>query len=133
MKAADLLTAIGISPTVADARFMKPLDTDLIRRLVRDHEVLVTVEEGSVGGFGSHVLDYLVGEGLLDGGVIVRTMKLPDAFIDHDTPQRMYEKAGLAASTIAETVMAALGRAKLARDLTHDLVRRSGVRLTEVG
>jgi 1-deoxy-D-xylulose-5-phosphate synthase len=133
MQAADLLASVGVSPTVADARFMKPLDTDLIRRLVRDHEVLVTVEEGSVGGFGSHVLDYLVGEGLLDGGVIVRTMKLPDAFIDHDTPQRMYEKAGLAGSTIAETVVAALGRAKLARDLGRNLRRRSGVRLTDIG
>jgi 1-deoxy-D-xylulose-5-phosphate synthase len=133
MKAANLLTAVGVSPTVADARFMKPLDTDLIRRLVRDHEVLVTVEEGSVGGFGSHVLDYLVGEGLLDGGVIVRTMKLPDAFIDHDTPQKMYEKAGLVGSMIAETVIAALGRAKLVRDLRRNLRRRSGVRLTDVG
>jgi 1-deoxy-D-xylulose-5-phosphate synthase len=133
MKAADLLAAVGVSPTVADARFMKPLDTDLIRRLVRDHEVLVTVEEGCVGGFGSHVLDYLAGQGLLDGGIIVRTMRLPDVFIDHDTPQRMYEKAGLGGSTITETVIAALGRAKLARDLNRDLPRRSGVRLTDVG
>jgi 1-deoxy-D-xylulose-5-phosphate synthase len=79
------------------------------------------------------VLDYLAGEVLLDGGIIVRTMKLPDAFIDHDTPQRMYEKAGLAGSTIAETVIAALGRAKLARTLSRDLRRRSGVRLTDIG
>jgi 1-deoxy-D-xylulose-5-phosphate synthase len=123
MKAADLLTAVGVSATIADARFMKPLDTDLIRQLVRNHEVLVTVEEGSVGGFGSHVLEYLVGDGLLDRGRIVRTMRLPDAFIDHDTPQRMYEKAHLVGSSIAETTIAALGRAKLAGDLRRDLPR----------
>jgi 1-deoxy-D-xylulose-5-phosphate synthase len=131
IKAADLLAAVGVSATVADARFMKPLDTALIRGLVRNHEVLVTVEEGSIGGFGSHVLEYLVGEGLLDEGRIVRTMKLPDAFIDHDTPQRMYESAGLAGSAIAETVMTAVGRAKFVRDFGRDL-RRSGVRFTNV-
>jgi 1-deoxy-D-xylulose-5-phosphate synthase len=130
--AADLLATAGLSATVADARFMKPLDIDLIRRLVREHEVLVTVEEGSVGGFGSHVLEQLVGEGLLDSGRIVRTMRLPDVFIDHDTPQRMYEKAGLAGSSIAETVVAALGRAKHASDLRRDWPRKSGVRLTDV-
>jgi 1-deoxy-D-xylulose-5-phosphate synthase len=132
MKAADQLAALGLSVTVADARFMKPLDTNLIMRLARNHEVLVTVEEGSVGGFGSHVLDYLVGEGLLDTGLIVRTMKLPDFFIDHDTPQKMYERAGLAASSIAETVIAALRRADLARDLGRGFPRRSGVRLADV-
>jgi 1-deoxy-D-xylulose-5-phosphate synthase len=128
MKAADLLAALGFSTTVADARFMKPLDTNLILRLARNHEVLVTVEEGSIGGFGSHVLDYLVGEGLLDTGLIVRTMKLPDLFIDHDTPQRMYERAGLAASSITETVIAALRRVELARDFSRGFPRRSGVR-----
>jgi 1-deoxy-D-xylulose-5-phosphate synthase len=133
MKAADLLAAVGVSATIADARFMKPLDTDLIQQLVRNHEVLVTVEEGSVGGFGSHVLEYLVGEGLLDSGRTVRTIRLPDVFIDHDMPQRMYEKAGLAGSSIAETIIAALGRAKLARDLRRDLLRRSGVRLADIG
>jgi 1-deoxy-D-xylulose-5-phosphate synthase len=133
MKAADQLAAVGVSATVADARFMKPLDTDLIRRLVRNHQVLVTVEEGSIGGFGSHVLEYLVGAGLLDRGFIVRTMELPDAFIEHDAPQRMYETAGLAHSGIAETVVAALGRAKLARALSRELPRRSDARLTDVG
>ena len=132
MKAANQLAARGLSATVADARFMKPLDTDLIRRLARNHEVLVTVEEGSVGGFGSHVLEYLAGEGLLHSGLMVRTMKLPDIFIDHDTPQRMYEQAGLAAPSIAETVLAALGRKQLARDLGHGPVRRSGARLADV-
>jgi 1-deoxy-D-xylulose-5-phosphate synthase len=132
MKAADQLAALGLSVTVADARFMKPLDTKLILRLARNHDVLLTVEEGSVGGFGSHVLDYLVGEGLLDTGLIVRTMKLPDIFIDHDTPQKMYERAGLAASRIAETVIAALRRAELARDLSRGFRRRSGVRLADV-
>jgi 1-deoxy-D-xylulose-5-phosphate synthase len=123
MKAADLLATVGVSVTVADARFMKPLDTDLIQQLVRNHEVLVTVEEGSVGGFGSHVLEYLVGEGLLDRGRIVRTMRLPDVFIDHDMPQRMYENAHLVGSSIAEAIIAALGRAKLACDLGRDLPR----------
>jgi 1-deoxy-D-xylulose-5-phosphate synthase len=133
MKAADLLTAVGVSATIADARFMKPLDTDLIRQLVRNHEVLVTVEEGSVGGFGSHVLEYLVGDGLLDRGRIVRTMRLPDAFIDHDTPQRMYEKAHLVGSSIAEAIIAALGRAKLPCDLRRESAPRSGVRLADIG
>jgi 1-deoxy-D-xylulose-5-phosphate synthase len=133
IRAADQLAAIGISATVADARFMKPLDTGLIRRLVRNHEALVTVEEGSVGGFGSHVLEYLVADGLLDTGRIVRTMRLPDLFIDHDTPQRMYEAAGLAGSSIAETVIAALERSKLASDFRRDLPRRSGARRTDVG
>jgi 1-deoxy-D-xylulose-5-phosphate synthase len=133
MKAAELLATEGVSVTVADARFMKPLDIDLIKRLVREHAVLVTVEEGSVGGFGSHVLEHLVGAGLLDSGPIVRTMKLPDVFIDHDTPQRMYEKAGLAGSSIAETVLSALGRAKRASDLRRDRPRKSGVRLRDVG
>jgi 1-deoxy-D-xylulose-5-phosphate synthase len=119
LQAADQLAALGLATTVADARFMKPLDTDLIRQLARNHEVLVTVEEGSVGGFGSHVLEYLAGEGLLDGGLTVRTMKLPDLFIDHDTPQRMYEQAGLVAARVAETVISALGRAQLACDLSH--------------
>jgi 1-deoxy-D-xylulose-5-phosphate synthase len=127
MKAADLLAAVGISATIADARFMKPLDADLIRQLVRNHEVLVTVEEGSVGGFGSHVLEYLVGEGLLDRGCIVRTMRLPDVFIDHDVPQKMYEKAHLVGSSIAAATITALGRANLACDLRRDLPRDSRI------
>ena len=110
LKAADQLAALGLSATVADARFAKPLDTDLIRRLVQNHEVLITVEEGSVGGFGSFVLQYLAGEGLLDRGLKVRQMVLPDVFIDHDKPEKMYELAGLNAPGIVATVLSTLGR-----------------------
>jgi 1-deoxy-D-xylulose-5-phosphate synthase len=110
MKAADQLAAFGLSATVADARFAKPLDEDLVRRLATNHEVLVTVEEGAVGGFGSHVLHYLAGASILDGGIKVRTLVLPDIFIDHDKPEKMYEKAGLDAGRIVATVLAALGR-----------------------
>jgi 1-deoxy-D-xylulose-5-phosphate synthase len=110
LKAAEQLASMGLPATVADARFMKPLDHELIRDLARNHEVLVTVEEGSVGGFGSHVLQYLAENGLLDRGLKVRTMVLPDEFIDHDAPGKMYERAGLAASGITATVLTALGR-----------------------
>ena len=109
-KAADHLAACGLSTTVADARFMKPLDHDLIRRLAREHEILITIEEGSVGGFGSHVLHFLAADGLLDRGVKVRTLVLPDEFIDHDKPEEMYAKAGLDADGIVRTVFKALGR-----------------------
>jgi len=111
MKAADQLQSFGLSTTVADARFAKPLDTRLIRDLALNHEVLVTVEEGSVGGFGSYVLQFLSDEGLLDRGLRVRTKVLPDVFIDHGKPEAMYEDAGLNASGIVKTVFAALGRA----------------------
>jgi 1-deoxy-D-xylulose-5-phosphate synthase len=114
LKAADQLGAMGLSTTVADARFMKPLDKDLIARLAKEHEVLVTIEEGSVGGFGSHVLQHLAATGLLDGGLKVRSMVLPDEFIEHDAPGRMYEKAGLTATDIVRTALAALGRDALA-------------------
>jgi 1-deoxy-D-xylulose-5-phosphate synthase len=114
LKAADQLAAMGLSTTVADARFMKPLDADLVARLARNHEVLVTVEEGSVGGFGSHVLQYLASAGLLDRGLKVRSLVLPDTFIDHDTPQKMYDRAGLNAPGIVEGVLAALGKSALA-------------------
>ncbi len=114
LKAADQLAVMGLSTTVADARFAKPLDTDLIRRLAREHEVLVTIEEGSIGGFGSFVLHDLAGCGLLDGGLKVRTMVLPDIFIDHDKPERMYERAGLNAAGIVETALNALGRSAAA-------------------
>jgi 1-deoxy-D-xylulose-5-phosphate synthase len=110
MKAADQLATFGLSTTVADARFAKPLDQDLVRRLAQNHEVLVTVEEGSVGGFGSHVLQYLASTGLLDRGLKVRPMVLPDVFIDHDKPEKMYEMAGLHAQGIVATVLATLGR-----------------------
>jgi 1-deoxy-D-xylulose-5-phosphate synthase len=117
MKAAEQLAAMGLSTTVADARFAKPLDTALIADLVANHEVLVTVEEGSTGGFGALVLHHLAANGMLDRGVKVRTMTLPDVFIDHDKPELMYERAGLAAGGILTTVLGALGRENLAQDL----------------
>ncbi len=110
LKAAEQLAGFGLSATVADARFAKPLDEDRIRRLARNHEVLVTVEEGSVGGFGSHVLRFLAESGALDKGLKVRTMVLPDSFIDHGKPEQMYEAAGLSAPGIVATVLSALGR-----------------------
>lgn len=109
LEAADQLAARGLSTTVADARFAKPLDQDLLRRLATEHEVLVTVEEGSIGGFGSFVLQHLATAGLLDGGVRVRPLVLPDIFIDQDKPDRQYEIAGLSGRAIASTAMAALG------------------------
>jgi 1-deoxy-D-xylulose-5-phosphate synthase len=108
LKAADQLAALGFSATVADARFMKPLDTDLIRQLAQNHKVLVTIEEGSVGGFGSHVLHYLAENGLLDHGLKVRAKVMPDIFVDQDKPETMYQRAGLSASGIVETVCDAL-------------------------
>ena len=110
LKAAEQLAAFGLSATVADARFMKPLDEDLIRRLALNHEVLVTVEEGCIGGFGSHVLQFLSDSGLLDRGLKVRARVLPDTFIAQDKPERMYELAGLSADGVVATVLAALGR-----------------------
>ncbi|MEI9993062.1 MAG: 1-deoxy-D-xylulose-5-phosphate synthase [Rhizomicrobium sp.] len=108
--AAEKLSGYGLSATVADARFAKPLDTDMIRRLARQHEVLITIEEGAVGGFGSHVMQFLAWEGLLDHGLKVRPMVLPDRFQDQDTPDRMYEAAGLDSKAIVATVLNALGR-----------------------
>jgi 1-deoxy-D-xylulose-5-phosphate synthase len=110
LTAADELSAMGLSTTVADARFAKPLDTALIERLAREHEVVVTVEEGAVGGFASHVLHHLAQRGLLDHGLKIRTLVLPDRFIDHDTPAKQYDEAGLSASHIAAAALAALGR-----------------------
>ncbi|TIM86616.1 1-deoxy-D-xylulose-5-phosphate synthase [Mesorhizobium sp.] len=110
LAAAEELGAAGLSTTVADARFAKPLDEDLIRRLARSHEVLVTVEEGAVGGFASHVLQFLAHEGLLENGLKVRPLVLPDAFIDHAKPEKMYADAGLDAAGIVRTVFVALGR-----------------------
>ncbi len=109
LAAAAELDAAGLSTTVADARFAKPLDEDLIRRLAKNHEVLITVEEGAVGGFGSHVLQFLATNGLLDIGLKVRALCLPDEFTDHAKPERMYENAGLDAKGIVHTVFAALG------------------------
>jgi 1-deoxy-D-xylulose-5-phosphate synthase len=112
MKAAEELGAKGLSTTVADARFCKPLDEELVARLAREHEVLITVEEGAIGGFGSHVLHYLAHAGLLDGGLKVRPMVLPDIFIEHDSPQKQYDVARLNASHIAEQALQALGIAQ---------------------
>jgi 1-deoxy-D-xylulose-5-phosphate synthase len=110
LKAAEELAAQGISATVADARFAKPLDRELILRLAREHEVLLTVEEGSVGGFGSHVLELFAREGLLDRGLKFRPLVLPDLFIEQDTPASMYARAGLDARGIVAAALAARGR-----------------------
>ena len=110
MKAADILESQGLSTTVADARFAKPLDADLILRLAGEHEALITIEEGSVGGFGSHVLDLLASTGRLDDGLAIRTLALPDRFIDQDRPEAMYHAAGLDAEAIVARVFEALGR-----------------------
>ncbi len=110
LAAAEELDAAGLSTTVADARFAKPLDADLVRRLARDHEVLVTVEEGSIGGFAAHVLHFLAHEGLLEGGLKVRPLVLPDAFTDHGKQEGMYAAAGLDRAGIVRAVFAALGR-----------------------
>jgi 1-deoxy-D-xylulose-5-phosphate synthase len=108
--AAEKLSGYGLSATVADARFAKPLDHDLIRRLAREHEVLITIEEGSIGGFAAHVMQFLAREGAFDKGLKIRPMTLPDRFIDQDTPEKMYEAAGLDAKSIVATALSALGR-----------------------
>jgi 1-deoxy-D-xylulose-5-phosphate synthase len=110
VKAADELAAHGLSATVADARFAKPLDTELVERLAREHEVLVTVEEGAIGGFASQVLHHLAGAGLLESGLKVRPLVLPDRFLDHDTPNLQYDQAGLTAKHITNAALKALGR-----------------------
>jgi 1-deoxy-D-xylulose-5-phosphate synthase len=94
----------------SDARFAKPLDHDLIRRLTRSHRMLVTVEDGAVGGFGSHVLDHVVNNGLAHAGLALRTLTLPDRFQDHDDPQRQYDEAGLNAASIAQVIESSLRR-----------------------
>jgi 1-deoxy-D-xylulose-5-phosphate synthase len=109
-KAADELAALGLSTTIADARFMKPLDLDMILKLAREHEVLLTIEEGSIGGFGSHVMQMLAEHGMLDGGLRMRSMVLPDEFLDHDSPNAMYARAGLDAKSIVAKVFEALGK-----------------------
>jgi 1-deoxy-D-xylulose-5-phosphate synthase len=108
LKAADQLEARGLSTTVADLRFVKPLDTDLIRKLMTTHEVIVTIEEGSIGGLGAHVLTLASDEGLTDTGLKIRTMRLPDSFIDQDAPERQYDEARLNAPHIVDTALAAL-------------------------
>ena len=108
LKAADQLEARGLSTTVADLRFAKPLDEALIRKLMASHEVIVTVEEGSIGGLGAHVLTMASDAGLLDAGLKIRTLRLPDVFQDHDSPDKQYDEAGLNAPQIVDTVLAAL-------------------------
>jgi len=97
--------------TVADARFAKPIDEDLVRKLANDHEVLVTVEEGSIGGFSAQVLQFMANDGLLENGLKVRAVTMPDAFLEQDKPEAQVAQAGLDAAGIVATVMSALGRA----------------------
>ena len=110
LKAAEELAGFGLSTTVADARFAKPLDTDLMLRLAREHEVLVTIEEGAIGGFGAYVMQALSDNDALDGALKVRMMVLPDVFLDQDSPTAMYAKAGLDAKGIVKRVFEALGK-----------------------
>ncbi len=109
-KAADELAALGLSTTIADARFMKPLDVEMVLKLAREHEILLTIEEGSIGGFGSHVMQTLAEHGMLDGGLRMRSMVLPDEFLDHDSPNAMYARAGLDAKGIVAKVFETLGK-----------------------
>ena len=120
LKAADMLAAHGLSTTVADARFAKPLDTDLVLRLARQHEVLITIEEGAIGGFGGYVMQALAEHGALDRGLKVRSMVLPDMFIDQDSPAAMYAVAGLDAKGIVAKVFEALGK-----DIRIDVVQHA--------
>jgi 1-deoxy-D-xylulose-5-phosphate synthase len=110
LKAAEELASRGLSTTVADARFAKPIDEDLVRRLAAEHEVLITVEEGAIGGFAAQVLQFLATTGQLDGGLKIRPMVLPDRFIDHHKPEVQYAEAGLDARSIIATALSALGR-----------------------
>ncbi len=109
LKAADELGAHGLSTTVADARFCKPLDEDLVRRLAREHEVLITIEEGAIGGFAAHVLQFMAHDGLLESGVKVRPMVMKDIFVDQDAIDKMYEASGLSRADIVRTAFEALG------------------------
>jgi len=120
LKAADMLAAQGLSATVADARFAKPLDTDMVLRLAKEHEVLITVEEGAIGGFGAFVMQTLAENGALDRGLKVRCMTLPDRFIDQDSPAAMYAQAGLDAKGIVAKVFEALGK-----DVRIDVVQHA--------
>ena len=110
LEAADMLRELGVSVTVADARFCKPLDTDLIRQLAKNHEALITVEEGSIGGFASHVLQFLALDGLLDGNLKVRPLTLPDRPIEHGSYTKQIEEAGLSSSHIASTALSLMGQ-----------------------
>jgi 1-deoxy-D-xylulose-5-phosphate synthase len=108
--AAEKLDALGLPTTVADARFAKPIDHDLVHQLATHHEVLITVEEGSAGGFGAHVVQYMLGEGLMDGALKVRCLTMQDAFVDHGNVYQQYEAAGINASGMVNSVLSALGR-----------------------
>ncbi len=127
--AAETLAAHGLTTTVADARFAKPLDVDLLLRLAREHEVLITVEEGAIGGFGAHVLQTLAEHGALENGLKLRCLVLPDVFIDQDSPVAMYAKAGLDAKGIVAKVFEALGkdaRGGVAKLIPAGIVRDAG-------
>jgi 1-deoxy-D-xylulose-5-phosphate synthase len=113
LKAARELDAHGLSTTVADARFAKPLDTALVERLAKEHEVLITIEEGAIGGFASQVMHHLANRGLLEHGLKLRPMVLPDRFLDHDNPQKQYDEAQLNAAHIVRTALGALGQAEV--------------------
>ena len=112
-KAAEKLAAKGITPTIADARFAKPLDRDLILSLAENHDAMITIEEGAIGGFGSHVSQLLADEGVFDRGFKYRSMVLPDTFIDHANPSDMYAAAGLNADDIEAKVLDVLGIAQI--------------------
>lgn len=117
-KAAEILSSFGLSTTIADARFAKPLDETMIADLAKNHEILITIEEGAVGGFGSHVAHYLSNNGLLDNGLKFRQLTLPDVFIDHNAPKVQYDLAELNAPHIVKCVMTALGKEfKVSQDL----------------
>jgi 1-deoxy-D-xylulose-5-phosphate synthase len=120
LKAAEELAGFGLSTTVADARFAKPLDTELLLRLANEHEVLITIEEGAVGGFAAQVYQQLSEHGILDRGLKIRSMILPDIFIDQDSPNAMYAKAGLDAKGIVKKVFEALGK-----DIKVETVQRA--------
>jgi 1-deoxy-D-xylulose-5-phosphate synthase len=105
LKAADSLKKKGVNITIVDARFAKPLDENLIWQLATTHEAIITIEEGSIGGFGSHVIDFLTKKGLMDSNLKFRSMKLPDIFIDQDTPSNMYKTANLDSASIEEKVL----------------------------
>ena len=115
LRAAEALAARGMAPTVIDARFAKPLDRDLILHAARHHEALITVEEGAIGGFGSHVAQLLADEGIFDTGLKFRSMVLPDIFIDQASPERMYQVAGMDAAQIEAKVLEALGIAVVSK------------------
>jgi 1-deoxy-D-xylulose-5-phosphate synthase len=124
LDAAEELAARGLSTTVADARFAKPLDRELVRQLARHHQLLLTIEEGSIGGFGSHVQQFTLEQGLLDGGKLkLRSLVLPDRFVDHGTPAGQYEEAGLNRSGIVAAALKALGQDRAA---THAAALRAG-------